>query len=244
MRSPNTRGDDVAELQSLLNRLGFDCGRVDGIFGPLLVNAISEFQTNMGIEANGICTPEFVVSVRRMATQTGDGPGVAVVRESIDLFDADARDTARIVVGYFTGIGALALATSRRIKEAHPLTTSVESDVLSQAQAANRFRADVYVGLEASHDAGCTIYYYEVPTFVSVGGRNLARRIAAAIASRVPELSVTTLGVRHPLLRETRMTAVLCSMAPAHVVSLKTAALSSAIHDALEMWRHDPLTEL
>ncbi len=244
LRSPNTRGDDVAELQSLLNRLGFDCGRVDGIFGPLLVRAISEFQTNMGLEPNGICTPELVVKMKRMASQSGEGPGVAVVRESIDLSSVDARDEARIVVGYFPGAMALAHAVALRAKNTHPLTTTVESDALFQAQAANRFNADVYVGFESSHDSGCTIYYYEVPTFVSVGGRNLARRIAAAISSRVPELAVHTQGVRHPVLRETRMTAVLCSMAPHDVVSLKTVALSGAVNDALEMWRRDPLTEL
>jgi N-acetylmuramoyl-L-alanine amidase len=244
LRSPNTRGDDVAELQTLLNRLGFDCGRVDGIFGPLLVRAISEFQTNMGIEPNGICTPELVVVMKRMASQSGEGPGVAVVRESIDLSAVDARDAARIAVGYFPGVAALAHALSARAKSLHPLTTVVESDALSQAQAANRFGADVYVGFESSNDDGCTIFYYEVPTFVSIGGRNLAHRIAAAISSRVPELSVTTQGVRHPVLRETRMTAVLCSMAPHHVVSLKTAAISTAVNDALDMWREDPLTEI
>ena len=35
LRTPNLRGDDVAEMQTVLNRLGFDCGRVDGIFGPV-----------------------------------------------------------------------------------------------------------------------------------------------------------------------------------------------------------------
>jgi N-acetylmuramoyl-L-alanine amidase len=244
LRSPNTRGDDVAELQTLLNRLGFDSGRVDGIFGPLLVRAISEFQTNMGLEPNGICTPELVVALKRMALQSGEGPGVAVVRESIDLSAVDARDEARIVVGFFPGVAALAHSVALRSKTTHPLTTTVESDVLSQAQAANRFGADVFVGFESSVDSGCTIFYYEVPTFVSVGGRNLALRIAAAISSRVPELSVTTQGVRHPLLRETRMTAVLCSMAPQEIVSLKTNAISTAVNDALDIWRQDPLTEL
>lgn len=244
LRSPNVRGDDVAELQSLLNRMGFDCGRVDGVFGPLLVRAISDFQTNLGLEPNGICTPEFVGVIRRMASQSGEGPGVAVVRESVDLAETDTRDSARIVVGSFPGMGALAHAITVRAKQSHPLTSTVESDALSQAQAANRFAADVYVGCEMSSDEGCTIFYYEVPTFVSVGGRNLARRIAAAISSRVPELSVRTQGVRHPVLRETRMTAVLCSMAPHHIVSVKTAALSAAINDALDMWRDDPLTEI
>jgi N-acetylmuramoyl-L-alanine amidase len=244
LRSPNVRGDDVAELQSLLNRMGFDCGRVDGIFGPLLARAISDFQTNLGLEPSGICTPEFVTVIRRMASQSGEGPGVAVVRESIDLSDADARDSARIVIGSFTGMGALAHAITVRAKQTHPLTSTVESDALSQAQAANRFSADVYVGCEMSTDDGCTIFYYEVPTFISVGGRNLARRIAAAISSRVPELTVRTQGVRHPVLRETRMTAVLCSMGPHHIVSMKTAALSASIIDALDMWRDDPLTEI
>ena len=34
LTAPNLRGEDVAELQRILARLGFDCGRVDGIFGP------------------------------------------------------------------------------------------------------------------------------------------------------------------------------------------------------------------
>ena len=54
LRTPNLRGDDVAEMQSVLNRLGFDCVRVDGIFGPATQNALSEFQRNIGAEGNGI----------------------------------------------------------------------------------------------------------------------------------------------------------------------------------------------
>jgi len=218
LRSPNIRGDDVAELQSLLNRLGFDSGRVDGIFGPLLVRAISDFQVNVGLEGNGICTPELVGVLRRMASQSGTGPGVAVVREGIELGADRVHDDARIVIGYFHGGAALAHATV--------------------------FLAEVYVGFEVSDDAGCTLSYYEVPTFVSVGGRNLAKRIAAALGDRAPELSVRIQGVRHPILRETRMPAVLCSMGPANIVSLKTSAVSAAVADAIDAWRADPTTEI
>ena len=35
LTSPMLRGDDVAELQLRLGALGFDAGRVDGIFGPV-----------------------------------------------------------------------------------------------------------------------------------------------------------------------------------------------------------------
>ena len=244
LRSPNIRGDDVAELQSSLNRLGFDCGRVDGIFGPKVVAAITDFQLNIGVEGNGICTPELVEALHRMGLQSGSGPGVAVVREAAELDEAMSSDDARIVVGFFSGAAALAHALTRRARESHPLTTTVDTDALSQAQAANRFLADVYVGFEMAEDAGCTIYFYEVPTFFSAGGRNLALRIAAALRDRAPELSVRVQGLRHPVLRETRMPAVLCSMAPSELVVLKASAISAAVNDALDAWRDNPGIEI
>ena len=244
LRSPNIRGDDVASLQSLLNRLGFDCGRVDGIYGPRTSEAVAEFQENIGLPRNGISTPEFIDVLKRMGSQTGDGPGVAVVREGLALSDDVASDSLRLVVGYFTGGAPLASAIVRRAKESHPLTSTVDFTASEQAKAANAYQADVYIGCESSDGAGCTIYYYEVPTFCSVGGRNLALRIAAAVSARAPEIHVQTLGVRHPVLRETRMTAVLCSMGPHEVVSLKTNAVSTAICDALDAWRDNPAVEI
>jgi N-acetylmuramoyl-L-alanine amidase len=83
-----------------------------------------------------------------------------------------------------------------------------------------------------------------VPTFVSVGGRNLALRIAAAISSRVPELSIRTQGIRHPVLRETRMPAVLCSMGPTELVNLTSHSISAAVVDAIDAWRENPLHEI
>ena len=38
--APMLRGDDVAELQQRLSALGFDSGRVDGIFGDLTSAAL------------------------------------------------------------------------------------------------------------------------------------------------------------------------------------------------------------
>ena len=244
LRTPNIRGDDVAELQTQLNRLGFNCGRVDGIYGQNVVDAVSEFQRNMGIAANGICSPEFIEFLKQMGSQSGAGPGVAAVRESIDLGNTNARDDARLVIGYFTGGTQLAHALLRRAKQSHPLATSVDADASFQAQAANQFAADVYIGCEVSTGDGCIIYFYEVPTFVSVGGRNLALRVAAAISSRVPELSVRAVGIRHPVLRETRMPAILCSMGPVDMVALTTNSLASAITDAFDAWREDPLHEI
>lgn len=244
LRSPNLRGDDVAELQTTLNRLGFDCGRVDGIYGPDTSEAVRHFETNTGAEPTGICSPELVVRLRMLASQSGSGPGVAMVRESAALVDSPPTDSLRVVVGHFGPVAHIAHAVARRLAERHPLTADVESSASDQARAANASNADVYVGIEMSPDTGCTIQYYEVPTFTSVGGRNLATRIAAEMSARIPEVNVHVQGIRHPVLRETRMPAVLCSLGPAQIISLKAAAMSTAISEAVEMWRCDPAEEI
>lgn len=239
LRTPNLRGDDIASLQTLINRLGFNCGRVDGIFGPITERAISDFQTNVGLDVNGICTPELVQHILRMSSQTGQGPGVALVREAINLTSDISADELRIVVGVFPGGAPLAHGLAKVVRDQHRLTTTVESDASTQAMTANRFNANVYVGVEDQGAPSCTIYFYEVPAFTSVGGKNLAHHIAKAIHARVPELSVHVQGVRHAVLRETRMHAVLCSMGPSDIVALKTSALSRAVNDAISQWLTD-----
>lgn len=51
--SPNTTGADVAELQARLNKLGYDCGKVDGDFGTKTEAGVVAFQTAAGIEVDG-----------------------------------------------------------------------------------------------------------------------------------------------------------------------------------------------
>ena len=53
-RVPMMRGDDVADLQQRLNSLGFDSGKVDGIFGPDTLNALLDFQANRRMPEDGM----------------------------------------------------------------------------------------------------------------------------------------------------------------------------------------------
>ncbi|SHK21661.1 LysM domain-containing protein [Geosporobacter subterraneus DSM 17957] len=48
------RGQDVQHLQERLNTLGFDAGLQDGIFGVQTQQAVIQFQTSQGLEADGI----------------------------------------------------------------------------------------------------------------------------------------------------------------------------------------------
>lgn len=244
LRSPNLRGADVARLQASLNRLGFDCGRVDGIFGPLAERAVAHFQSNCGLEATGVCTPEFVDHLARLGAQSGDGPGAAVMREGAALVDAARRAEARLIIGHFPGMGAVAHALTRRLHGSFHLTTNVDSDASSQARAANVFRADAYLGFEAGDGPGILVRFYEVPTFVSVGGRNLATRVAAELAAAFPGRSCSVEGVRHPVLRETRMPAVLCTFGPLDTVVRESGRVAEAVATAWHAWWTDPAARL
>lgn len=64
-------GDDVAVLQSRLAELGFDTGRQDGVFGVQTHRALSTFQREMGLSADGICaaaTRQVLVQLGRKVT--------------------------------------------------------------------------------------------------------------------------------------------------------------------------------
>ena len=52
-----SRGDAVRKLQELLNKKGFDCGAVDGIFGSKTYAAVAAFQKANGLSADGIAGP-------------------------------------------------------------------------------------------------------------------------------------------------------------------------------------------
>ena len=71
--SPLMRGDDVAQLQSRLTDMGFDCGRVDGIFGQKTESAIKEFQKSVGVTVDGKCGPATVL-VNLIKAVTVAGP--------------------------------------------------------------------------------------------------------------------------------------------------------------------------
>lgn len=53
LHMPYFHGNDVKQLQTALNALGFACGE-DGIFGAYTEDALRKFQLNMGLPSDGI----------------------------------------------------------------------------------------------------------------------------------------------------------------------------------------------
>ena len=81
LRQPMLRGDDVASLQRRLGALGFDAGRVDGIFGPRTQVALTEFQRNVGLTVDGVCGPATTDALARLGRRQDEREPVTVVRE-------------------------------------------------------------------------------------------------------------------------------------------------------------------
>jgi len=61
-----SRGNAVMELQKFLNSNGYNCGVVDGIFGPKVKAAVVQFQTAKKLKIDGIVGPQ----VRGLLNQT------------------------------------------------------------------------------------------------------------------------------------------------------------------------------
>ncbi len=74
-------GDDVLALQQRLSGLGFDLGRVDGVFGVRTDTALREFQRSVGVDADGTCGPSTFRAMARLARTMSGGGTAATLRE-------------------------------------------------------------------------------------------------------------------------------------------------------------------
>ena len=236
LSSPNMRGDDVSALQASLCRLGFDAGRVDGILGPRTAGALLEFQRSCGMPGDGVCGPDTLRYLDRLGRQSGQGPGVSALKEAERIHALSKFLDCRTVIGQFGGLSALARAVARAVRMSGADVILVdEPDARAQADAANRFQAHVYLGFEASLEPSSSIFYYQVPEFESAAGKALATRLADALRG-VLVVPPTVEGIRLPVLRETRMPAVLCRLGPVRAVADEPERVALGCAEALRGW--------
>jgi N-acetylmuramoyl-L-alanine amidase len=244
LRQPLLRGDDVAELQQRLGALGFDAGRTDGKLGPLTEAALRDFQRNAGLTVDGVCGPSTLAALNRLGERCrAAGPGVAEVWE-VERLRSAPRTLAgrRVVVGEEGGLHALANAVAGQLKAVGALATvTLQPDGSEQAAEANAAAADAFVGLrlDPEEETSVTAYFAGHRT-ESPGGRRLAELLQAAIPSVLGVKDGGTRGMALPVLRETRMPAVLCELGPATTVVERTGELGRAVASALESWAASP----
>lgn len=239
-RQPMLRGDDVAELQRRLGALGFDAGRVDGIFGEQTAAALIEFQRNAGLTADGICGPATVAALDRLGAKAGTG-SVAGVRERETLRRAPRTlEGRRITLGHAGGLDALASAVRQHLTAAGAVVGLLpEPDDSAQAAQANAFGAEAHLLLRICDD-GCLVAYYATHGFASPGGRRLATLVAREVGSVLGQPGCAAKGMSLPILRETRMPAVCCELGPPLGVVSRLADLAAALTRAVTAWVAEP----
>lgn len=243
LRQPMLRGDDVADLQARLGALGFDAGRVDGIFGARTSQALLDFQRNAGLTSDGICGTDTVSALHRLGARGMQPTTVAKLREEERLLDAPRNLLGRrIAVGETGGLAGLVDTLARMLLDQGAIVAALHHpDGSVQAEEANDFKAEAFLGVAVLDTATCVTSYFATDRFESVGGRNLAELASTEVCAVMGTADGTVTGMRLPLLRETRMPAVVCEVGPPAAVVERGAALVAALERAISAWVEDPL---
>jgi N-acetylmuramoyl-L-alanine amidase len=224
---PYLRGDDVAELQVRLSQLGFDPGRVDGVFGPLLERALSDFQRNCGLDINATLTLRTLIELRRFSP-LGDRTLVSEARDEAG-FNPPRRGP--IVVW---GESPLAEGIAQRLPHADYRTDRSAWSVEQVASYANSIRAVGVISLiEQPRWDGIHLHYWSSYTSYSRRGEQLASAIASAVSRDDVAYRIEVTGMALPILRETQMTTLHVEHAavPPSEGEQLARAISQAIRD-------------
>lgn len=64
-----SKGNDVKELQEILNANGYDCGTADGIFGLKTFMAVKQYQAKQGISADGVVGKLTALKISKMGAE-------------------------------------------------------------------------------------------------------------------------------------------------------------------------------
>ena len=218
-RVPMMRGDDVAELQARLNSLGFDTGKVDGIFGPDTLTGLLDFQHNRQMAEDGIAGAAVAEELRLvdLATQK-HGREAVRERQWLDtlprsvagqriFIDPECRNPEEAEATWRAAMGASA---SIQILGGHPMVSrSIDTAPTPRLRSrkANKADVDLVLGFFVPTDLDEGVYYFSSEHSRSEAGMVIAEHVA-------DRLGVRAHGRAMPILKETR--------APAIVVALRS----------------------
>ena len=225
------RGDDVSNLQDRLIQMGFNCGKVDGIFGANTERAVKEFQKSVGISSDGKCGPATLISLMRLVkTVSGGAPNQ--LRETVKHSVRSPALANKVIVidpswgGEFTGESANGVVESEIVFDLAQrlegrlialgvnvvLTRSANNSPLEidRIKVANSVNADLVIALKVDsykneNANGVATYFYgrDDKGVRSVVGERFANLIQREICARTDLLNCQTHAKSWDLLRLT-----------------------------------------
>jgi N-acetylmuramoyl-L-alanine amidase len=234
---PLLHGDDIRELQRRLNRLGFDSGYDDGIYGAQTFEAVREFQLNVGLDVDGIAGPDSFDVLTRLHRQHQAAPAyVAREREQLRNRHRSSLAGARVMVDPGQGPGRTGVASPDGVPE-HEVTWSIASLVEGRLAAlgatvilgrgptttpipseraahANTEDVEAILSIHVNHDGspharGASAAHFGTDGYVSEQGRSLAERAVDNIVVATGTAHCRVHPSTSALLRESRAPAVI-----------------------------------
>lgn len=103
--SPCMEGNDVKQLQTKLNALGYSCGSVDGLFGVKTENALKKFQLANGLEADGIFGPDCLAALNKSVEPDNVQDAEQEAAEPMRIYTTVQGDTLWKISQKFLGAG-------------------------------------------------------------------------------------------------------------------------------------------
>lgn len=166
-------GEEVRKIQKKLKELGYLSGSVDGIYGTKTKKAVTAFQKNCGISADGICGPTTLLYLGLSSSSAGSGgQSSSDVWLLAKLIAAEARGES------YTGQVAVGAVVLNRVN--HPSFPDSVAGVIYQSGAfscvndSNWSVSPNATSQKAARDAingwdpsGGAIYYYNPKTATS-----------------------------------------------------------------------------
>lgn len=95
-----SRGSAVTALQEMLNGLGFDSGKADGIYGPKTEAAVKRFQEANGLTVDGIAGEQTLTTLAMRAAQMADSVPATPVTYTITISGLDAETADRLMAEF------------------------------------------------------------------------------------------------------------------------------------------------
>jgi N-acetylmuramoyl-L-alanine amidase len=223
-RVPMMRGDDVADLQQGLSALGFDAGKVDGIFGPDTLAAVLDFQSNRRMAEDGIAGHGVADELDLMAGAAGKlglgrfGREEVRERQWLATLPNHIAGQRIYVDGFCRSVEErddtwqAAIIFSRIIQDlgATPVQSrSADTSPAERVRAlrANRAGVDLIVSFAHVRAAASGVLYFASPHSHSEAGRRLARAVS-------DHLGLAAVGGAIPMLKDTRSPAVVVAQEP------------------------------
>ena len=240
LKRPYFRGDDVAWLQERLGNLGFDPGRVDGIFGERTLRALKDFQSNVALPVDGICGGSTIEELKRVFGRSREHVHGVMEREHMRSISKTLSESSIAVFGSIELDPLVDLLAQRlRYRGARAISLS-GMDQSRLASLANSGEVDLVTYLDFAM-SGIQVSYYSGFSYTSPAGRRLADAVIEGFERLELPLIVTQRGMTLPILRETRMASVVIALDHPGAWQRYGSTIVGSLVESIEGFMREPL---